>query len=90
MLARGSDGVTRGKFLYHLNVGHEARASEDAFQQIVAEDGIFRNLSFEGGLKTIDFVDPLAAKSTLFEQILVHVRNRQCIGIEPIGAEKAR
>lgn len=62
MLARGSDGVTRGKFLYHLNVGHEARASEDAFQQIVAEDGIFRNLSFEGGLKTIDFVDPLAAK----------------------------
>ena len=89
MLARGSDIVTRGKFLYHLDVGNEARASEDAFQQIVAEDRIFWNLSFEGGLEAVDFVDALAARRTLFEQILVDVGNRERIGIEPIGARKS-
>ena len=89
MLAGRSDRVARGKFLNHLDIGHEPRPREDALQQIVAKDRIFRNLPFERSLEAVDFVDPFAAIGAFFEQILVDVGNRERIGIEPIGARKS-
>ena len=88
MLASRGDGVAGGKFLNHLDIGCQPRAREDAFQQIVAKDRIFRNLSFERRLEAVDFIDPLAAKGAFFEQILIDVGHRESIGIEPIGAGK--
>ena len=43
MLARQFDIVAGGKFLHHLDIGGQRRAREYAFQQIVAEHGVFRN-----------------------------------------------
>ena len=88
MLARRRDVVARGKFLDHLDVGGQAGAREDAFQQIVAENRVFRNLAFERGLEDVDVVDSLAAIGAFLEQVLIDVGNRERIGIEPVGAGK--
>ena len=88
MLARRRDSVARGKLLHHFDVGDEARAGKDAFQQIVAEHGAVRDLSAECRLKRVDLVDALAAIGALLEQILVDVGYRERIRIEPIGARE--
>src|SRR5664279_2983147 len=88
MLARRCDGVAGGKFLNHLDVGDEAGPRKYAFQQIVAEDRTFRNLSLQRGRYSVDFVDSFAAIGTLFEQILVNVGDCERIGVEPIWARK--
>jgi len=88
VLAGRRDVVARGKFLDDLNVGGKAGAREYALQQIVAEHGIFRNLTRERGLQNVDVVDSLADKGPLFEQVLIDVGNREGIGVQPVGAGK--
>ena len=86
MLSRRGDGIAGGKLLHHLDVGREPGAREDTLQEIVAEDGILRNLSLQSGLEAVDIVDSLAAIGTLPEQVLVDVGRGERIGIETIGA----
>ena len=46
------------------------------------------NLAFQRRLEAVDFIDPLAAKGTFLEQVLIDVGYRESIGIEPVGAGK--
>ena len=89
VLARHLDIVARGKFLHQLDVGGQCGAREHAFEQIVAQDGVFGNLLQQCAFKGIDVVDALADKRTFLEQVLIDVGNRKGIRVQPIGARKS-
>ena len=82
MLARRGDFVARGKILDHLDIGNEAGSRETAFEQVVTENRVVGNPAFERFLEDIDVVDSLAAIGSLLEQVLIHVGNRERIGIK--------
>ena len=82
MLPGRGNVVAGGKLLDHLDVGRQSGARKHAFEQIVAEDGIFRHASVERRLEGIDVVDALAGIRALAEEILVDVRDRRRIGID--------
>ena len=88
MLAGCRYGIAGRKFLDHFNIAGEASARENAFQQIMAQHSILGDLILQGGLEAVDLVDALAAIGAFFKQILVHVRDRECVGIEPVGTGK--
>ncbi len=85
MLACDFHLIARGKFLHDLDIGSQSGTGENAFQKIVAENGIFRNAVVECALEGIDFVDALADERAFLEDILIDVRNREGIGIESVG-----
>ncbi len=86
VLARKLDIVTRGKFLDYFDIGDQCSARMCAFQQIVTKNGVFRNPAGQRRLERIDVVYSLADEGPLFEQILIDVRDRISIGVQPIGA----
>ncbi len=86
MLALGGDVVAGGKLLDHLDIGGEAGAGEDAFEQIVAEQRVLRHAAGERRLEGIDVVDALAGVGALAEQVLVDVGDRRRVGIDAAGA----
>ena len=88
VLARRSHVVSGGKFLDHLDVGGETRAGEHALEQVVAQHRAVGDATLQGGLEGIDVVDALARVRALPEQVLVDVRNRRRIGIDPAAARK--
>ena len=85
MLALGGDVVAGRELLDDLDVGREARAGEDAFEEIVAEQGVLRHAPGERRLEGIDVVDALAGVGALAEQVLVDVGDRRRIGVDAAG-----
>jgi hypothetical protein len=88
MLARDRDVVAGGEFLDDLDVRDEARAREDAFEQVVAEQRVLGHAAGERRLEGIDVVDALAGIGPLVEQVLVDVGDRARIGIDPAMARE--
>ena len=62
MLARGGDVVARGKFLDHFDVGGEAGARENAFEQVVAEHRAVRKAAVERGVHRLHVQEALAGE----------------------------
>ena len=58
-------------------------ARKDAFEEVVAEDGVFGRTRAHGRLDRIDVVDPLADEGPLGEHVLIKVRDRRSVGIHP-------
>ena len=86
MLACRGDVVAGGKLLDHLDVGGQARAGEDAFEEIVAQHRVVGHAAAQRGLEGVDVVDALAGVGALAEQVLVDVRHRRRIGIDAAAA----
>ena len=74
MLARRGDIVTRRKILEDLDIGYQTRTGEYPFQQVVAQNGVFRNSVRKRGLEGIDLINTLAAIGAFLKQILIDVR----------------
>ena len=67
--------IMRGEFLKEFDIGDECRAREEPFEQVVAEQCIFGNASFERGLDRVDGGNSFADVRAFFEKILIHVRH---------------
>ena len=52
MLAGRGGFVVRGKFVEQLDVGRERGARENAFEKIVAEQGVFGDFAGQRGFET--------------------------------------
>ena len=82
-------GVVTGRiFFVQLDVADQRRAGMAGFDQIVAEDRVFRKAAGDGLLKGIHIIDPFANKRPLLEHILIDVRNRARVGVNPDVAGK--
>ena len=86
MLAQRRDVVARREVLDHLDVGGQAGAREDAFEQVVAEQRAFRHAPGQRRLEGIDVVDALAGERAFAEQVLVDVGYRRGVRIDAGGA----
>src|ERR1700733_13516360 len=82
MLPRGRDFVVRRKFVEELDVASERGAREDAFEQIVAQQGVLPDLARHRRLKRIQIVNSLPGVRTLVKQILINIGNRRSVWID--------
>jgi hypothetical protein len=83
VLPGGGDLVVDRELLEQLHVGDEPGAGEDALDEIMAQERIFRDAAGQRRGERIDVVDTLAGVRALAEEILVDVGDRRGIGIEP-------
>ena len=75
--------VVARELLEHFDVADQARPGEAAFEEVVAEEGVFRNSAVQCSLEGVDLVYPFARVGTLAEQVLVEVADRGRIGVDP-------
>nr|GFC86757.1 hypothetical protein [Tanacetum cinerariifolium] len=81
--------IARGVLLVHLHIAQQTGARIATFDQIVAEDLVVRQATFQRAGKSIHLVDALADERALLEQVLIDVRDRSGIGIDTgIAAEQ--
>jgi hypothetical protein len=73
VLAGRGDRVVRGKLVEELDIGDESRPCEDAFKQVVTQQGILRHPPGKGRFERIYLVDPFPDIRTLAEKVLVDV-----------------
>ena len=59
--------VVRGKFVEELDVGGQRGAREGAFEQIVAEQGVFGHFAVDGFLKSVEIVNALPGERSFAE-----------------------
>src|SRR5579864_3818686 len=78
----------RWKFFEEFYIGCQCHAREYSFKQIVAEQRVIRNLSFQRELKSIHIVNSLTGVGALLEEILIDVRNGVRVRINSAGAGK--
>ena len=76
--------------LQQHDVGDQADPALDPFEQVVAEQGVLGDLPLQAALEGRHVVDPLAHEGPFPEQVLVHVRHRQGVQVEPrLAGEEA-
>ena len=68
-------GVTAWIFLVQLHIADDAGARIAAFEQVVAENAVFRKAHVHGAFERIHVIDALAHERTFAEQILIDVRD---------------
>src|SRR6202035_784810 len=83
MLAGGGDLEVGGELLEQLDVGDQASAGEDPLEEIVAQERAVRHSAVERGAEGVDVVDPLAGEGAFAGEVLVDVRDRGGIRIDP-------
>ena len=66
-----------------VHVAHQAAAGVDRLEQIVAQNSILRETTGERALESIDVVDAFADERAFVEKILIHIRDRARVGIDP-------
>ncbi len=66
-----------------LHVGEQTRSCMAAFEQVVAENFVFREARAKRFFERIYFVDALTDERSLTEQVLVNVRRSSRVGINP-------
>ena len=82
MVAARRDVVSVRKLLDDFDVRREAGASEDALEQVVAEQRRIGHAPGQRGLERIDVIDALASVGALAEQVLIDVGYRRCVRID--------
>ena len=74
--------VARRVLLVDLHVAEQAGSCITPFDQVVAENLVIRQATFQGAGERVHVVDALADEGTLLEQVLVNVRYRASVGID--------
>ena len=90
MLARRVDRIAGRIVLDHLDVGHQRRARQRSFEQIVAQHRVFGDPAVQRRLHRVDVVEPLAGEGALAEHVLVEVGNGKDIRVDAaVGRQHA-
>src|SRR5262245_17032652 len=83
VLTGGGRLVACGELLEQLDVRHEPGASEDALEQVMAQECVLRDPARQGRLEGVDVVDALAGVRAFTEEILVDIGDGASVGIDP-------
>ena len=68
------------------DVSHQPRTREHPLEEIMAQEGILGHTAGERRLERIQVIDAFAGVGPLAEEILVDVRDRRGIGVDPARA----
>ena len=82
MAGGGYLGMGR-KFLEQGNVTCQPAAGKCSFEQVVAQDAVFRYASCQYDLKGIHVIDTLAGERSFSEEVLIDIRKCGCIRVNP-------
>lgn len=82
VLARDFHLVAGREILDQFHIGHQRATREGAFEQIVAEDGVFFDPALQRRLEGVHVVKTLAGEGAFGGQILVDVGNGEDIRID--------
>ncbi len=74
--------VARRIFLEQLHVAEQAGARVATFDQVVAEDAVFRKAVVQAQLERVDRVDALADERAFAEHVLIDVRNHLRVRVD--------
>ena len=88
MLTANVDIVAGGIILDHFDVRNEGRSREGPFEKVMAQKGVLGHPPLQCGFESIDVVNPFPGESAFVKEILINVRSRRCIGLDPAGAGK--
>ena len=83
MFAAIIGAVVRRIIFDHFDVGGQARARIGAFDEIMTEQSVAREATVEHLLHGIDFIDSFSRENAFAIQILIHIRDRARVDIEP-------
>ena len=83
ILANRRDQVARREFIEEFYVGHQPGASENALEEVVAQQSVLGHPICHRGTECVDVVDPLAGIAPLLEQVLIDVGDRGRIRVDP-------
>ena len=86
MLAERRHQVVGRELLEEGDVGHQPRARENPLEEIMAQDGVLGHAAGERCLEGVHVIDALTGVGSLAEEILVDVRHRRGIGVDPARA----
>jgi hypothetical protein len=65
-----------------LEIGAQSHPHEQALEQVVAQERIFRDAILEGALECLHVVNALPDVAAFTEQILIHIGNRCGVRVE--------
>ena len=82
MLAGRVDGIAFGIFLDHFHIGDQGGTGKNAFKQVMAEHGIFRDFSMKCGFKGINIVNAFTRERPFAKQVLIDVRYGENVRID--------
>ena len=82
MAASDVRAVPRGELLVEFHIANQSGAGVATFQEVVAQDSVFGEATFERPLECVDVVDPLADERAFAKYVLVDVRHSPCIRVE--------
>ena len=82
MVARHVDIIAGRIILDHLHVADQSAARIAAFEQVMAEDGVFRDTVLQRRLEGVDVVKPLAGESAFSQQILIGIGHGEDIRVD--------
>ncbi len=85
MIATCSDLVVRGELLEEIHIGQKRCTCKQALEQVMAEECVLGDPSFQGRLERIDVVDPLSGVRSLLEEVLIHIGDCGCVGVHSTG-----
>ena len=74
--------VADRKVLDDFDIGYQPSACKCAFEQIVAEHGVFRHPPGQRRHEAVDFIDALASERSFTQQVLVEIGRCRRIGID--------
>ena len=83
MLPRRRDQVVRRELVEQLHIRDEPGPREHALEQVVAEERVLGDPVRHCRPERVEVVDPLARVAPLTEQILVDVRDRRGVRVDP-------
>lgn len=76
--------VVQRHVVEELDVGDEARAGEEPFEEVVREHGAVGDAGPEHRIEDLEVVEPLANEGSLGEEVLVHVGDRAGVRVEAL------
>ena len=81
--ARHVGAIARRKLLVQFCVAEESGAGVASLQKIVAQDAVCGKAPSERTLEGVDVVNALADERALVEDVLIHVRDRARVLVDP-------
>ena len=75
--------VMRRIVFNYFNVADQARARIGAFNQVMTQQSVARESAVKNTVQRFDLVNPFSDKDALTVQILIHVRSRSGVDVNP-------
>ena len=83
VLARSVDVILHRKILDKLHIAGQGRPGKAAFQKVMRQNRVFADPAVRRGPKGVDVIDAFASERAFGQQVLIGVRGRENIRVQP-------